>query len=584
MTVNFPVSAPMAYFQPDRFVWLAIFLLAVLFIPAAHAERALQRMDAEPSGQRVALVIGNATYKDSPLKNPVNDARAVAGKLRGLGFDVIEKHNLTQKQIGRTLSEFRSKLSPGGTALFFYAGHGVQVDGINYLPAVDADIGAEEDVPTQAIDVDKVLKAMEGGKTRVNLVFLDACRNNPYARSFRSAGEGLAKVSAPSGTLIFYATRPGSVAADGDGQNGLYTQNLLTAMDVPGLTVEQVQKRVASGVRQASRGRQEPWMEGLLEGDFYFRPGAIADPQPEPARPPIRPIVVTPATPAVDPAEAAYWAEVKKSDDPDYFAAYLATYPNGLHVADANEYLSRDKQAKAAREKLKEDQAWQKAQSGESYTSYEAYLKVYPNGRYAAVARLKQSKLRPARASYEPEMVAIPGKDYEMGKTEVTQAQWRAVMGNNPSYFSSCGDDCPVEKVSWDDIQDYLKKLNQMSGGQYRLPNEDEWKHACDGGSSQEYCGSNNLDAVSWYDKNSGGKTRPVGQKHANGYGLYDMTGNVWEWQQDCYDGDCSERVLRGGSWSVNSGNARAANRNRISPSRRDSYDGFRVARSARTF
>lgn len=571
----------MAPFHPRRYVWLVVLILANWFIPAAQAERALQRMEAEASGQRVALVIGNAAYKDSPLKNPVNDARAVAGKLRGLGFDVIEKHNLTQRQIGRTLSEFRGKLSPGGTALFFYAGHGVQVDGVNYLPAVDADIGAEEDVPTQAIDVDQVLKAMEGGKTRVNLVFLDACRNNPYARSFRSAGQGLAKVSAPSGTLIFYATRPGSVAADGDGQNGLYTQNLLTAMDVPGLTVEQVQKRVASSVRQASRGRQEPWMEGLLEGDFYFRPRAEPDPQPEPARPPIRPIVVTPATPAVDPAEAAYWAEVKKSDDPDYFAAYLTNYPNGLYVADANEYIERDKQAKAAREKLKEDQAWQKAQSGESFASFEDYLKAYPNGRYAAVAKLKQSKLRPP--VLEPEMVPIPGKDYEMGKYEVTQAQWRAVMGNNPSRFSSCGDDCPVEQVSWDDIQDYLKKLNEMTGKQYRLPTENEWKHACDGGHSQEYCGSNNLDVVGWYIKNSGDKTHPVGQKQANGYGLYDMSGNVWERMQDCYYSNCSERVLRGGSWGGFSEGARAAFRYRLAPSGRLNIIGFRVARSART-
>ncbi len=233
---------------------------------------------------RLALVIGNAAYRESPLRNPVNDAGAIAAKLRSLGFEVIEKHNLTQKQIGRTLSEFRSRLVPGGTALFYYAGHGLQVGGVNYLPAVDADIASEEDVPTQAIDLNKVLSVMEGGKTRVNLVYLDACRNNPYSRSFRSAGEGLARVNAPSGTLIFYATRPGSVAADGDGQNGLYTQNLLTAMEIPGLTVEQVQKRVATGVRVGSRGRQEPWMEGLLEGDFYFRAGA-ASPVAAPGRP-----------------------------------------------------------------------------------------------------------------------------------------------------------------------------------------------------------------------------------------------------------------------------------------------------------
>src|SRR5207248_1585337 len=122
------------------------------------------------------------------------------------------------------LREFRARLSPGAVALFFYAGHGVQVGGINYLPAVDAEIEAEEDVYTQSLEVGKVLDLMDQAKTRVNLVFLDACRNNPFSRRFRSAAGGLAKVDAASGTLISFATRPGSVAADGDGRNGLYTE------------------------------------------------------------------------------------------------------------------------------------------------------------------------------------------------------------------------------------------------------------------------------------------------------------------------------------------------------------------------
>jgi len=191
---------------------------------------------------------------------------------------------------------------------------------------------------------------------------------------------------------------------------------------------------------------------------------------------------------------------------------------------------------------------------------------------------------RKAFEANEPEMVRIPGKDYEMGKYEISQGQWRAVMGNNPSHFSSCGDNCPVEQVSWNDIQDYLKKLNELTGRNYRLPSESEWKHACDGGSSQDYCGGNDLDALGWYDGNSGGKTHPGGQKQANGYGLYDMSGNVWEWMQDCYDGDCSVRVLRGGSWLNLPTFTRAAFRDRGSPSRRSSFNGFRVVRAARTF
>ncbi len=222
------------------------------------------------SAKRIALVIGNSAYTNSPLKNPVNDAKDMANKLRGLGFEVIERSNLQTRQIGATLREFRSKLVPGAVGLVFYAGHGLQIKGINYLPAVDADINSEEDVPNQSLAVNQIMDVLDEAKTRLNLVFLDACRNNPYAsRSFRSVERGLARVSAPSGTLISYATRPGSVAADGDGRNGLYTGKLLAQMD-SNLQIEQTLKRVVTEVKSASQGKQEPWMEGSIEGDFCF--------------------------------------------------------------------------------------------------------------------------------------------------------------------------------------------------------------------------------------------------------------------------------------------------------------------------
>ena len=172
---------------------------------------------AQPREQRVALVIGNGAYKASPLKNPVNDARDMATKLRSLGFVVVERNNLGVKQIGSTLREFRSKLTPGSVALIFYAGHGLQIKGENYLPAVDAEIMGEEDVPNQSLAIRQIMDVLVDAKTRLNLVFLDACRDNPYARSFRSASRGLSKENAPSGTLISFATRPGGVAADGLG-------------------------------------------------------------------------------------------------------------------------------------------------------------------------------------------------------------------------------------------------------------------------------------------------------------------------------------------------------------------------------
>lgn len=254
---------------------LIIILMALAVIPLqAHAKDdrnlAVNQVNVAASEQRIALVIGNSAYRSGALRNPVNDAKDVAAKLRKQGFTVIERNNLQTRQIGRTLSEFRSKLIPGAVALVFYAGHGLQIKGENYLPAVDAEISAEEDVPNQSLSVRQIMDVLDTAKTRLNLVFLDACRNNPYSRSFRSAaGDGLARISAPSGTLISYATRPGSVAADGDGRNGLYTSKLLKQMDSP-LQIELALKRVVTEVKAASQGRQEPWMEGSIEGDFCF--------------------------------------------------------------------------------------------------------------------------------------------------------------------------------------------------------------------------------------------------------------------------------------------------------------------------
>ncbi len=308
---------------------------------AADATRNLSvsTVDTPANDRRIALVIGNSAYKSSPLVNPVNDARAISAKLRALGFTVIERENLMFKEIGSTLREFRSKLAPGGVALFFYAGHGMQVQGVNYLPVVDADIASEEDVSLQSLEVGKVLSLMDDAKTRLNLVFLDACRNNPFARSFRSAADGLARVSAPTGTLISFATRPGSVAADGTGRNGLYTEQLLSAMDLRGQPIELALKRVVSGVKAASKGRQEPWMEGSIEGDFCFGGCATSI------------VPVSPTAPsATDESinDRTYWESIKDSRSPDELSAYLAEYPNGRFASLANARLRALKEAPAA--------------------------------------------------------------------------------------------------------------------------------------------------------------------------------------------------------------------------------------------
>ncbi len=310
-------------------------LLSCSSLFAQQRNLGVGRSEAPASEKRVALVIGNSAYKNSPLRNPVNDARDMAAKLRALGFEVVERSNLNARQIGATLREFRSKLVPGAIGLVFYAGHGLQIKGENFLPAVDAEIAGEEDVQNQSLAVKQVMDVLEDAKTRLNLVFLDACRNNPYARSFRSGSDGLARVSAPSGTLISFATRPGSVAADGSGRNGLYTTQLLQQMDKLDQPIEQVLKRVVTGVKLASNGRQEPWMEGSIEGDFCFGRCAGA----APATAPSASAATAGAGAEAAANDRAFWESVKDSKSADEFRAYLERFPDGLFVALAHARL-----------------------------------------------------------------------------------------------------------------------------------------------------------------------------------------------------------------------------------------------------
>jgi formylglycine-generating enzyme required for sulfatase activity len=176
-------------------------------------------------------------------------------------------------------------------------------------------------------------------------------------------------------------------------------------------------------------------------------------------------------------------------------------------------------------------------------------------------------------------MVVIPG-GVAVGRTEVMQREWDALMSRNPSYFKNCAD-CPVEEVNWDDVQDYLKKLSQKAGKIYRLPSEEEWDRACRAGSQQAYCGSDNLDSVGWDYGNSGGKTRPVASKQPNAWGIFDMSGNVVEWTDSCWMNNCDQRVLRGGSWVKGVLRiSRAADRIMFNAAHRYIFLGFRPART----
>ncbi len=229
-------------------------------------------LSASGYSNRYALIIGNSEYSESPLRNPANDAKVIAKELQNLKFEVMAYVNLDKSKMKEVIRAFEDKVSKNkGVALFYYAGHGLQSNGTNYLVPINAKIQREYDIEDECIKADMVLRMLEINENPMNIVILDACRNNPYASSTRSLSRGLAQPeNAPKGSIIAFATAPGKTASDGTGENGLYTQELIKALRKPGLSVEQVFKEVRVNVIKLSNNGQMPWENSSLLGDFYF--------------------------------------------------------------------------------------------------------------------------------------------------------------------------------------------------------------------------------------------------------------------------------------------------------------------------
>jgi tetratricopeptide (TPR) repeat protein len=250
----------------------------------SHANIPSRPGESSERGPRVALVIGNAAYSNVPsLANPVNDAREMSSALRELGFKVIEGYNLNSSTMRSKIAEFGAALPGAGVSLFYYAGHGMQVSGRNYLVPVDAKVERPSALGTEAIEVNTVIADMEAEK-RINLVFLDACRDNPLSRNLArsmgggsrstAVGQGLAQLNAGIGTLITFATSPDTIALDGSGRNSPFTQAMLKYIRTPGLEVRSMLTRVRADVIRATNEQQVPWDHSSLTGDFYFKPGS----------------------------------------------------------------------------------------------------------------------------------------------------------------------------------------------------------------------------------------------------------------------------------------------------------------------
>ncbi|WP_425405593.1 caspase family protein [Hwanghaeella sp.] len=294
----------------------AAFLQLAIFGAAAWAE------------ERIALVIGNSAYTNtSPLKNPANDAQLISESLRSVGFTVFEYHDLDQKDMKRAVLEFGDLLvskGPDTVGLFYYSGHGIQANGTNYLLPVDATVKREKDVDIESVRAESVLHAMEEAGNRLNIVVLDACRNNPFEASYRAVNQGLARMDAPSGTLIAYSTSPGRVATDGEGRNSPYTFALARAMRTPGLSVEEAFKQVRVRVMERTSNEQVPWESSSLTGAFSFAGGI--DGQPERVELAALPPAGAQSTGNAVNDEVVFWQSIQASDNASDFQAYLDAY------------------------------------------------------------------------------------------------------------------------------------------------------------------------------------------------------------------------------------------------------------------
>lgn len=414
---------------------LAVLVLAASVIGAANAADA---------ASRIALVIGNSNYASAPLRNPANDARLMAQSLREVGFDVHEHLDVDRRAMRRAFADFGQALYKAGedvVGLVYYAGHGVQIEGENYLLPVGSQIVDALDVEIEGIRASSLLATLEDAGNRLNIVILDACRNNPFQSTTRSVGAGLARMDAPTGTLLAFSTAPGRVAMDGDGRNSPYTMALARELTTPGAKVEEVFKRVRVRVMERSGGRQVPWEASSLTGDFVF--ADVVDGQ----------VRVTPTPPPQtrgDEAEIVFWRSIEASDDPGDYQAYLDAFPDGVFSPLARRRLAEasgpepDEQSASTGEPA----AFEALQSSARIADHEDFLEQYPDGRYSAAVRERLDGLRRDQAEdveRAPVVAALQPAPVHEGRYRL---QARSMGGEGAgSFMCALGERIDIEVV-----------------------------------------------------------------------------------------------------------------------------------------
>ncbi len=313
--------------------WIAALSVATLLVSG----------DAALADKRVAFVVGNAAYRNVPqLPNPAIDAKAIANVLRSVGFEVVEGTNLTRDKMTEKLLDFGKKAEGADVAVFFYAGHGIAVNNVNYLLPIDADLKSEMDVKLgAAINVDLTLEQTMAD-AKVKLVFLDACRDNPFAARIRSAkatrsvavNSGLAEMKSGEGTLLAFATGPGQTALDGDvGNHSPFTRALISNIAKPGVEIQQAMTKVRAQVNEETNKNQLPWGHTNLIGEVYLNPQAASADKPAADTPAATTVASAAPTAPATAMEVEFWRSVKDSNKPEELNAYLNSYPNGAFKA-----------------------------------------------------------------------------------------------------------------------------------------------------------------------------------------------------------------------------------------------------------
>ncbi|WP_291851705.1 caspase family protein [Bradyrhizobium sp.] len=371
--------------------------LLKLMIPAALLAGA-QSAFAE---NRLALVIGQSAYRAVPaLPNPVNDARAVTQLLTDSGFEVSTASDLSQTQMRQTVSEFAGKVAAKGAdtvALVFYAGHGLQIDGENFLVPIDIDPKREADIPIQAVRLNDILNTLNSVPSRMRILMLDACRNNPFPEISKTAGGGLAivdaKVGAP-GTFLSFSTSPGAVAEDGSGANSPYTTALLAAGKERGIPIEETFKRVRLAVNKVTEGRQTPWDSSSLVEDFRFSGASVPGPKPAVVK---KTVAEWTRDLRGNPVEAANELIVADGTDEAY-EAFAGLYAQTQLGKLARDWLDRHIRMVA----------WNNAVILNTAAGYRAFLARFPNSDLTATARKLEERLR-NRPDFAPPVVAGAG-------------------------------------------------------------------------------------------------------------------------------------------------------------------------------